>query len=258
MIRYTRFIALGDSFTEGVGDIQVDGQFRGWADRVAERIALQQSNFSYCNLAIRGKLVAEVVDNQIPEATNWIQGPSTLVSFHAGANDVLRPGYNPEIVLRQYREAVRKLAATGAQLLLFTAIERVAKSGKMQEMWQQRFSGFNNNVRAIALEVGAILADANLDPDIATARFVDTDKLHLNPAGHARVAESVLQLIGAKFDPNWSAPLPLLPQIGKIKAIWAELNWIITFLIPWISRRIRGISSGDGRVAKHREPITLS
>ena len=49
MIRYTRFITLGDSFTEGVGDIQVDGQFRGWADRVAERVALQQSDFSYCN-----------------------------------------------------------------------------------------------------------------------------------------------------------------------------------------------------------------
>ena len=258
MIRYTRFIALGDSFTEGVGDIQVDGQFRGWADQVAERIALQQSDFSYCNLAIRGKLVAEVVDNQIPEAINWIQGPATLVSFHAGANDVLRPGYNPEIVLPQYREAVRTLAATGVQLLLFTAIERVAKSGKMQELWHQRFSGFNNNVRAIALEVGAIVADANLDPDIASARFVDTDKLHLNPAGHARVAESVLQLIGADFDPNWKAPLPPLPQIGKIKATWAELNWIITFLIPWVSRRLRGISSGDGRVAKHREPITLS
>ena len=114
MIRYTRFIALGDSFTEGVGDIQVDGQFRGWADRVAERIALQQSDFSYLNLAIRGKLVAEVVDNQIGEAINWIQGPTTLVSFHAGANDVLRPGYNPEIVLPQYREAVRTLASTSA------------------------------------------------------------------------------------------------------------------------------------------------
>ena len=110
----------------------------------------------------------------------------------------------------------------------------------------------------IGLEVGAIVADANFDPDIATARFVDTDKLHLNPAGHARVAESVLQLIGAEFDPNWRAPLPPLPPVGKVEATWAELNWIITFLIPWVSRRIRGISSGDGRVAKHREPITLS
>ena len=258
MIRYTRFITLGDSFTEGVGDIEVNGQFRGWADRVAERIALQQSDFSYLNLAIRGKLVAEVIDKQIPEAITWIDGPNTLLSFHAGANDVLRPGYNPEIVLPQYREAVRTLAATGAQLLLFTAIERVAKSGKMQELWHQRFSGFNNNVRMIAAEVGAIVADANLDPDIASSRFVDTDKLHLNPAGHARVAESVLQLVGAQFDPNWNAPLPPLPPVGKLKSIGVELNWIITFLIPWISRRIRGISSGDGRVAKHSEPIRLS
>jgi hypothetical protein len=188
----------------------------------------------------------------------WIEGPSTLLSFHAGANDVLRPGYDPEVVLPQYREAVRKLAATGAQLILFTAIERVAKSGKMQELWHQRFSGFNNNVRAIGLEVGAIVADANLDPDIASRRFLDADRLHLNPAGHARVAESVLELIGADFDPNWNAPLPPLPEMGKVQSIQIEVQWITTFLIPWISRRIRGISSGDGRFAKHSAPITLS
>ncbi len=258
MIRYSRFIALGDSFTEGVGDIQFDGQFKGWADRVAERVALKKSDFSFYNLAIRGKLLSQVIEDQIPEAMKWIEGPTTLLSFHAGANDVLRPGYVPEVVLPQYREAVRKLAATGAQLLLFTAIERVAKSGKMQELWHQRFSTFNNNVRAIAAEVGAIVADANLDPDIASRRFLDADRLHLNPAGHARVAESVLQLIGADFDPNWNAPLVPLPELGKLESARIEMNWIITFLIPWISRRIRGISSGDGRVAKHREPITLS
>jgi len=258
MTVFTRFIALGDSMTEGMCDEIVDGKYRGWADRVADALSKENPNFTYLNLAIRGKLVAEVIDKQIPEAITWIDGPNTLLSFHAGANDVLRPGYNPEIVLPQYREAVRNLAATGAQLLLFTAIERVAKSGKMQELWHQRFSGFNNNVRMIAAEVGAIVADANLDPDIASSRFVDTDKLHLNPAGHARVAESVLQLVGAQFDPNWNAPLPPLPPVGKLKSIGAELNWIITFLIPWISRRIRGISSGDGRVAKHSEPIRLS
>jgi lysophospholipase L1-like esterase len=136
MIRYSRFIALGDSFTEGVGDIQIDGQFMGWADRVAERLADQQPDFSFYNLAIRGKLVSQVIEDQIPEAMKWIEGSATLLSFHAGANDVLRPGYDPDVVLPQYREAVRKLAATGAQLLLFTAIERVAKSGKMQELWR--------------------------------------------------------------------------------------------------------------------------
>ena len=47
MIRYSRFITLGDSFTEGVGDIQIDGQFMGWADRVAERLAKQQPDFLF-------------------------------------------------------------------------------------------------------------------------------------------------------------------------------------------------------------------
>ena len=107
MARYTRFIALGDSFTEGMQDEKINEQYRGWADRVAEALASETQGFTYMNCAIRGKLVGQVIDDQIPEALKWIEGPNTLVSFHAGANDLLRPSYDPNLVLPKYQEAVR-------------------------------------------------------------------------------------------------------------------------------------------------------
>ena len=258
MARYTRFIALGDSFTEGMQDEKINEQYRGWADRVAEALASETQGFTYMNCAIRGKLVGQVIDDQIPKALRWIEGPNTLVSFHAGANDLLRPSYDPNLVLPKYQEAVRVLAATGCQLMLFTAIERVAKSGKMQDLWQARFSQFNKVVRDMAAEVGGIVIEATADPEIGSRRFLDKDRLHLNPAGHHRVAQGVLQKIGGPHDANWRSDLPPLPSRSLVAKIYDDLRWFITFLIPWMSRRIRGVSSGDGRSPKHSAPIALS
>src|SRR5882757_2511142 len=102
MMRYTRFIACGDSFTEGMTDEIIDGEYRGWADRVADVMAAESTEFTYANFAIRGKLVHQVVKDQIPVALEYVNGKETLISFHAGANDVLRPSYNSEIVLPLY------------------------------------------------------------------------------------------------------------------------------------------------------------
>jgi len=258
MAGYTRFIALGDSFTEGMQDEKVNNQYRGWADRVAEALASQTPGFTYLNLAVRGKLVGQVIDDQIPAALRWIEGPSTLVSFHAGANDLLRPSYDPNVVLPRYREAIKVLAATGCQLMVFTAIERVAKSGKMQALWEERFSAFNKNVREMAAQYNAIVLEATNDPDIGSRRFLDKDRLHLNPAGHYRVAQGVLQNIGGPHDPHWREDLPPLPQRSFFAKVYDDVRWVLTFLIPWMSRRIRGVSSGDGRSPKHVEPIKLS
>ncbi|MEY2798537.1 MAG: hypothetical protein RIS22_803 [Actinomycetota bacterium] len=258
MAGYTRFIALGDSFTEGMQDEKVNNQYRGWADRVAEALASQTPGFTYLNLAVRGKLVGQVIDDQIPAALRWIEGPSTLVSFHAGANDLLRPSYDPNVVLPRYREAIKVLAATGCQLMVFTAIERVAKSGKMQALWEERFSAFNKNVREMAAQYNAIVLEATNDPDIGSRRFLDKDRLHLNPAGHYRVAQGVLQKIGGPHDPHWREDLPPLPQRSFFAKVYDDVRWVLTFLIPWMSRRIRGVSSGDGRSPKHVEPIKLS
>ena len=105
-MQYTRFIALGDSMTEGMSDEIVAGKYRGWADRVADTLAKNNPDFTYMNLAVRGKLLKQVVEDQIPVAVKFAEGAQTLISFHAGANDVLRPNYKPEISLPEYENRV--------------------------------------------------------------------------------------------------------------------------------------------------------
>jgi lysophospholipase L1-like esterase len=252
---FERFIAIGDSYTEGMSDEKKYGNYRGWADRTADVMAAHHSDFTYANLAIRGKLVRQVVDEQIEAAISQVTGRQTLISFHAGANDVIRPNYRSELVLPLYAEAVRRLAASGATILLFTVLERTGNTGKAAKMWETRFREFNRNVRAVAQEVGAIVADANEEPAFSDRRFLAFDRLHLNAMGHDRVAQAVLELLELPFDEGWREPLPPAKEKHAVVRAWITTMWFITFALPWMWRRARGKSSGDGRSCKY--PIAI-
>ncbi|MDP1720482.1 MAG: SGNH/GDSL hydrolase family protein [Candidatus Nanopelagicaceae bacterium] len=255
-MKFSRLIACGDSFTEGMTDHVVGGQFRGWADRVADVMSEQNPDFTYMNVAIRGKLVRQVVDEQIPLALAYVTGPGTLLSFHAGANDVLRPNYKAEIVLPLYTQAIRDISKSGATILLFTVLERTDRTGKTADLWESRFRAFNENVRAVAREVGAVVADANEENVLSDRRFLADDRLHLNPLGHDRVAQSVLEKLELPYSANWREPLAPREKVGFQERIASNFRWYLTFLLPWMLRRLRGKSSGDGRSAKHSIPVS--
>lgn len=253
---YNRFIVCGDSYSEGMTDEVINGNYRGWADRVADEMALHSGNFTYANLAIRGKLVAQVVDIQIPEAIKFVTGKDTLISFHAGANDALRPGYDAAATISKYQNGVRELAATGASLLLFTVLEDTGNKGRGSEVWKKRFSEFNKAVREIGLEVGAVVSDANHLDFFKDSRFLAFDRLHLNAEGHWRASQGVLEILGYPFDAAWRIPLPPAEKTPWIKERITGVLWVFVFVIPWILRRLQGKSSGDGRSAKYPTPIS--
>lgn len=234
----------------------MDGQYRGWADRIADVMARQSTEFTYANFAIRGKLIHQVAADQVPVALGYVTGPETLFSFHAGANDVLRPNYKPEIALPLYAWTVRQIAASGATVLLFTVLERTDREGKTADLWAARFGEFNKNVRAVAEEVGAIVADANEEGLLSDRRFLADDRLHLNEIGHDRVAQGILEKLGLPYAVSRREPLPKAGKLSKVKRYKSNLTWFLTFFIPWIWRRLRGRSSGDGRSSKHSFPVS--
>jgi len=251
---YQRFIVCGDSYSEGMTDEVIDGKYRGWADRVADEMAKAHPNFTYVNLAVRGKLIGQVVNDQVPVALSFITGPETLVSFHAGANDALRPGYQAHVAISLYQDAVRRLAKSGAQIMLFTVLERTGNKGKGAEIWEKRFSEFNNGVRRVGTEVGAIVVDANEEQFLSDRRFLAFDRLHLNSMGHNRCAQAVQEKLGLPFDPAWRTPLPHAKKTPWLIEKAITVAWFVTFALPWIFRRLRGKSSGDGRSAKYPVP----
>ena len=253
-MKYSRFIALGDSMTEGMSDEVVAGKYRGWADRVADTLAKSNPDFTYMNLAVRGKLLKQVVEDQIPHALKFIEGKQTLVSFHAGANDVLRPTYDPKISLPQYEKGIKQLTDAGATVIIFTVVDKVEGKGKIARLWHERFSAFNENVRDVSRKYPTILFEGKKAEFLNTQSFLSSDRLHMNSEGHRRLANAVLEGLGYEFDPNWRSEIPANEKKSTLKPL-SNIAWVITFLIPWIWRRLRGKSSGDGRKSKHSEPI---
>ena len=253
---YNRFVVCGDSYSEGMTDEMVDGLYRGWADRVADGLAKKSATFTYANLAVRGKLLPQVIEDQVPVALTFVTGPETLISFHAGANDALRPGFDQALAKERYQNAVRTLAASGGTIMLFTVLEDTGNSGRGSKLWQERFGTFNKGVREVAAEVGAIIMDANQERFFSDRRFLAFDRLHLNSLGHSRCADAILEKLGYGFDPEWRTPLPPAKPTTWAKERAIGVIWFFTFALPWIIRRLRGRSSGDGRVCKYPTPIS--
>lgn len=162
---FARFIALGDSLTEGLSDRYSFGQvgfghYRGWADRVADELSNHNPDFRYANHAIRGKLVEEVVREQLPKALDQLT-ENSLVSFHAGANNILRPKLDLKFVFNEYHKAVELLTSTKAKVIVFTVREIAHPQTPIEILWNRRFGPFNRNVIEVAKNFNATVMDAN-------------------------------------------------------------------------------------------------
>lgn len=245
---FRRYVAIGDSFTEGVGDPDPrrPNGLRGWADRVAEVLAGHEPGFGYANLAIRGRKLHGILDEQVDPA---LALRPDLVTIYAGANDILRPSVDLDALAQRYDDAVARLATADTQVVLFTAFD--PGRGGLYAPIRGRFALYNEHVRAIADQHGATIADSwrmtQRMPDGISAndaRLWDTDRMHLGPAGHQLVAIMVLDALGVAHD---LAPLPLpdTPALSRRERLRADAEWVRGSLAPWVHRRLTGRSSGD-------------
>jgi lysophospholipase L1-like esterase len=245
-MKFQRYVALGDSFTEGVGDpdpTRPNG-LRGWADRVAEVLAEQDDDFSYANLAIRGRKLHPILDEQLDPA---LALNPDLVSIHAGANDVLRPRVDLDDLASTYDEAIGRIADSGAHVVMFTIFD--PGSSGIYAAVRGRMAIFNEYAREISERHGATLVDMWRMRDRAIPEVMDTDRMHLNPAGHQHIAFAVLEGLGVLHDQE---PLPRItpPALSRSERLRENAAWTRDFLGPWVHRRLTGRSSGDSISAK--------
>jgi len=240
-VTFHRFVALGDSFTEGVGDPDLTrpNGLRGWADRVAEVLAAGNDDFGYANLAIRGRKLDGVIAEQVPPA---VALDPDLVTVYAGANDILRPQVDIDSIVERYDAALGDLAATGARLCVFTAYDPGGSA--IFRPLRGRFAIYNEMVRWSADRHGATVVDYWRLRDLRDPRYWDGDRLHMGPLGHHRIAIAVLDALEVPHD-LVVAELPKLAP-GSRRDIWGENTaWARESLAPWIHRRLTGRSSGD-------------
>jgi lysophospholipase L1-like esterase len=251
---FRRYVAIGDSFTEGVGDVDASrpNGVRGWADRVAEVLATTTDDFGYANLAVRGRTMVPILAEQLRPA---IALEPDLITVYAGGNDLIRPRCDVDALAEVYDDAIGTLTATGATVGLFTAFD--PGGGGPFARLRGRFAVYNEQVREIAERHGAVVLDSwRMRPERPELMWSE-DRLHLGPLGHRAVAIEVLDTLGVSHHLDLADPTGALGETPFHAARRADLEWAVRHAAPWIRRRITGRSSGDGVTAKRPtlEPI---
>jgi len=238
---WQRYVAIGDSFTEGVGDPEpgLPNGLRGWADRVAEVLAAGSDDFAYANLAVRGKLIRQIVDDQIEPA---LALRPDLITISAGGNDVIRPGSDPDAVGALLEDAIARLSRDDATIVVFTGID--TSFTPVFRGIRGKVAIYNENIRAIADRYDCIVADQWSLKSIQDVRFFSDDRLHMNPLGHHEVARMVLRALNVPNDLQPLRPDPLPVRTWRA-ARANDLVWAREYLVPWVLRRLRHQSSGD-------------
>jgi lysophospholipase L1-like esterase len=269
------FVAIGDSFTEGLADQVPAGGFRGWADMVAAALAAQRPGFRYANLAIRGKLLGQVVAEQVPRA---VELAPDLVSLAAGGNDILC-GDDVDALAADFEPAVAKLQAAGCRVLIFTGFD--PRMFPVIRLLRGRIAAYNMHLRGIADDYGCDLVDLWSMRALKDPRAWSPDRLHLTTQGHQQVARRTCEVLGIPPAGDWATPPPPAPATPvpaipvpatrvpatpapatrvpaiPVSAAWArraqwlaarrqDARWAREYAAPWLRRRLTGASSGDG------------
>ncbi|WP_236567579.1 MULTISPECIES: SGNH/GDSL hydrolase family protein [unclassified Nocardiopsis] len=254
------YVALGDSFTEGMSDPYPDsgsvpnGRYRGWADRLAEHLAEHVGEVRYANLAVRGKLIGQIVADQVPRA---VELSPDLITLCAGGNDILRPGSDPDAVAVAFAGAVEELSRTGARIVVFTGFD--TNWQPVMRHLRGKIATYNMHLRAIADRYGCDVVDVWSMRVLDDPRAWSWDRLHLSAEGHRRMALRVCEVLGVPAEGGWNEPWPPAEARPWHAARQQDLHWAREFLVPWIGRRLTGRSSGDNVSAKRPslEPLDL-
>jgi len=257
------FVALGDSFTEGLNDPYPSGGYRGWADRVAGVLAARASGFGYANLAISGKVLGQVIAEQVPRAAELTPD---LVSLAAGGNDILR-GADVDALASRFEHAVATLQTAGCRVLIFTGFD--PRMFPVIRLLRGRIATYDMHLRAIADHHGCDLVDLWSMRALQDPRAWSPDRLHLSSEGHRRVAQRTCEVLAvlSSADPDaWHgtaeegdggdrvavdgiagdglAPPPASSRSYPAgRAVWLaarrqDARWARQYAMPWVRRRL--------------------
>jgi len=255
--RWHRFVALGDSLTEGLSDSsrQAPGEFRGWADRLATYLArsgARTAPLRYANLGVRSRRVDDVVAEQIPRA---IELRADLVAVLVGANDLAGSRTRPEAAAERLGAGIRALRASGADVLVVAPFAPVRWYLRGLD---RRFARFGAALRRIARETDSMLLDFRTDPVCRERRAWADDRVHLSSHGHRVLSYRAAETLGIPGALEVGAlDIAMHAEPGSHDAWIGTLPWLRRHVLPWALRRLRGRTAGDGRRPKHDGLIAL-
>lgn len=248
-----KYVALGDSFTEGVGDDdeRYPNGVRGWADRVAEEWSHTDPELEYANLSIRGRLLQPILEEQIEPC---LALHPDVVTINAGGNDLLRTSVDIDDLIDQYRDAIALLRERGIRVVIWTLIDPLTVSS-VYTLVRGRAAIFNELLRErISEPFDCVTIDMWRMRVYAFWKYWSWDRLHMSPLGHELMAIEVLNALGVEHSLELGDVDPHV-QRSQSDIRQANLEWARGFMVPWIGRRILGTSSGDDLSPKYSEYV---
>jgi lysophospholipase L1-like esterase len=248
--KWRKYVAVGDSFTEGLADRGLGEAYLGWADRLAQNLSdaycTDKHPLQYANLAVRGRLLTQMVAEQIPRA---IELQPDLVSLAGGVNDAMRTSFDLNTKATELEQGVRALREANIDVLL-VAFGDPSESTGLMRLIANRFGGLNSATVAIAKAYDCYLLDFWGIDSFNERSLWDEDRLHLSPRGHKLTAELGMQSLGLRAGVDLQH-LPSSPPPSKIGGLLGHVRWAKDHGAPWLGRRIKGVSSGDGIEPKY-------
>ncbi|OBG77199.1 lysophospholipase [Mycobacterium sp. E1214] len=244
---YHRYVAIGDSQTEGLWDGDDTVGLLGFADRLAVMVDSLYPGLQYANLAIRGKRIGHVLTEQVPPA---LAMQPDLITVCAGMNDVIQPGRSFGPALADLERVYAALAQSGATVVT-TTFPNVAQFLPLGRLVSGRLTRINAAIRGAAERYGFALVDLYNAPSMRELDTWAIDRVHASTKGHmlfAAAAAEALNLPESNHD--WAQPGLRPTQRSLAAGTYEQLRWTQASFFPWIWRRLRGLSSYDGRAPK--------
>jgi lysophospholipase L1-like esterase len=253
---FRRYVAIGDSSTEGLEDPDGSGGYRGWADRLAQHIAdRQDEQLEYANLAIRGLRMKEIWTSQFADAL--AMGPD-LLSVFGGMNDVIVPRCDLDSIRANYVIMFGEARRQGVMVLTFT-VPNLAAINPLGMAFRDRVTKLNDIIRTEAKRYGVVVMDFEQYPVAQDPRLWFEDRLHGNELGHQIVAAALAWRLGIDgFDHSWATPLegePVRPQGRQL--VTSDIEWARHYLAPWLGKGIRRMRTGYGIEPKRPIPAVM-
>ena len=238
---FHRYVALGDSFTEGVGDPDRDrpNGVRGWADRVAEVLSRHADDFTYANLAIRGRKLRQVIAEQVEPA---VALDPDLITMYAGANDVLRPQVDIDGLIA-YDAGISRLAAPARDWSSSPHTTPAVPTRRASSARCAAGSRSTTNFREVADHYGATLVDFWRMRELDDPRlWAGTGFICPLPGTSRSRSPCSTRWVSPT---SWCLPNSTRCRTVRPRAASSRLAWAKAYLGPWVRRRLTGTSSGD-------------